>query len=541
MKKTILAAAVAAPLLLSAQSAPDLYMLSQTDQRGTARFLSMGGAFTALGGDLSTLTQNPAGIGVYRRSEIGATLDISPRRITSQTSTDKIGMNKTKAYCNNFGYVGTVRLDGLMRTFSWGASYNRLASFDRTYDVYNGATATSLTNYVASYTNRAGYTESTLGFGKDYNPYLDSDADWLSILSYSSYMINPFNGSYHGLYQPGSKGDAYSQVRESGYVDEYAIDFGGNVGNVVMWGIGFGITDLSFNQTAYYSEIVENGFIPSDDGMVTGRGAYDLVNRRNISGTGFNMKFGVIVKPINEFRIGFAVHTPTWYSLSNSAYAETKYSYHNPGRPDYPQEVDANGKVVRMGNPFEGSDYTDDAYYNFHMNAPWRIMVGAAAVIGNQAIVSLDYERQAFNDISMSYQNSYGDYVSDDAVNQDVKDYYKAANILRLGLEYRLTPNFSLRAGYNYASTTAKNDILDGRAEVLTAGTNPAYTMNKTTNSISVGLGYHYKAFYLDGAYVHRNRKSVYQAYTSSEVGAGPQADLSETVNSIVLSVGFRF
>ena len=81
MKKTLLAAlAISAPAVLSAQSAVDAYQLSQTEQRGTARFMAMGGAFTALGGDLSTLNQNPAGIGVYRRSEIGATLDITHAR-----------------------------------------------------------------------------------------------------------------------------------------------------------------------------------------------------------------------------------------------------------------------------------------------------------------------------------------------------------------------------------------------------------------------------------------------------------------------------
>ena len=65
------------PLTLSAQSPVDAYNLSQTELRGTARFMSMGGAFTALGGDLSTLNQNPAGIGIYRSSEVGLTLDLN--------------------------------------------------------------------------------------------------------------------------------------------------------------------------------------------------------------------------------------------------------------------------------------------------------------------------------------------------------------------------------------------------------------------------------------------------------------------------------
>ena len=81
---------------MSAQSAVDEYSLSQTETRGTARFMAMGGAFTALGGDLSTLTQNPAGIGVYRRSEIGATLDITPSKFTTQSPGYKISQSQTK-------------------------------------------------------------------------------------------------------------------------------------------------------------------------------------------------------------------------------------------------------------------------------------------------------------------------------------------------------------------------------------------------------------------------------------------------------------
>ncbi len=537
MKKTILAAlAISAPAVLSAQSAVDAYQLSQTELRGTARFMAMGGAFTALGGDLSTLNQNPAGIGVYRRSEIGATLDISPRKITSTTNSTKESMSKTKVYCNNFGYVGTARLDGALRTFSWGASYNRVASFDRAYSAYTARTNGSLSNYIASFTSAP---ESDLNFGEKYNPYLDSNEDWLSILAYNSFMINPkAGGGYQGLRNEHTIGDALSEVRESGYVDEYAIDFGGNIGNVVMWGIGFGITDLSFNQTTYYSESMEKATIPTEsegpNGDVIGKlqegnAGVQLRNYRNISGNGFNLKLGVILKPINEFRVGFAVHTPTWHHLSSSSYAGVDYSYFNPGA--------AESKL----NPIAGTEETDDAFYNFHLNSPWKIMVGAAAVIGNQAIVSLDYERQAYGNTKVSYQDQRGDYVSDDYVNDDTKAYFKAANIIRLGVEYRLTPAFSLRAGYNYTSTSTKEEALDGNMEIFTAGTNPAYSLNRSINSLSLGVGYHYQAFYADAAYVYRNKKSSYYAFTPYQGISSPKADLTEVTNSIVLSVGFKF
>lgn len=531
MKKFLVAGLIAAPSIMMAQSAVDVNMLSQTELRGTARFMSMGGAFTALGGDLSTLNQNPAGIGVYRRSEIGVTLDLSGNKITSTTSSDKIGSTKTRFSCDNFGYIGTARLGGPMRTFSWGVSYNRLGSFNRVFSAYNNPAPSSLTNYIASFTD--GTPESDLNFGDNYNPYSQSNADWLSILAYNSFLINPTAtaGRYQGLRTTGTVNDALSEVHESGYADEYAIDFGGNVSDVVMWGIGFGITDLSLNRTVTYSESLADARIPSSatSTLATGNAGYTLTNVSTTSGNGFNLKLGVILKPVNELRIGFAVHTPTWYSLNTTAYATTDYSYFDPSY--------ATGR----DNPLTGSEYTDDATYNFHITTPWKMMVGVAGVIGSRAIVSADYEYQAYNSAKLSNQNNWGEYIGNDYVNEDTKNYFKAANILRLGLEYRVSPSFSLRAGYSYTSTITKQDVLDERQEVYTAGMNPAYTLQRGSNLFSVGFGYRYQAFYIDAAYVYRNHKSTYYAFTPYGDVAAPSADLSNTTNSGILSVGFKF
>ena len=160
MKKiliTALAVAAVAPYSL-AQSAIDALSLTQTQLRGTARFMGMGGAFTALGGDLSTLTQNPGGIGIYRKREIGVTLDINA--MSTETLSDvKYKDNPTTVACNNFGYVGALNLgDSPLRFFNWGVSYNRVAKFDRRMSGYSQSQGGSLTNYIADFTNRAGYT-----------------------------------------------------------------------------------------------------------------------------------------------------------------------------------------------------------------------------------------------------------------------------------------------------------------------------------------------------------------------------------------------
>ncbi|MDE5744059.1 MAG: hypothetical protein K2H84_00185, partial [Paramuribaculum sp.] len=153
MKKILLSvSAFMLPALMFGQSAIDAYNLSQSDFKGTARFMSMGGAFTALGGDLSTLNQNPAGIGVYRSSEIGVTLDVDIASTKSTTGAFSITKDKAAFNCNNFGYVGAVYTGSdIMPYFNWGASYSRAASFNRAYKG-TGTMNGSLSNYIAGYT-----------------------------------------------------------------------------------------------------------------------------------------------------------------------------------------------------------------------------------------------------------------------------------------------------------------------------------------------------------------------------------------------------
>lgn len=534
MKKILFTAIITiAPSLAFAQSTVDAYNLSQTELRGTARFMSMGGAFTALGGDLSTLGQNPAGVGVYRGSEIGATLDLNFRSYDTQTAQGKSKDNQTKAFCNNFGYVGTAWVGSGLRSISWGVTYGRVASFDRIVNGYNNPTSTSLTNYIAGFSG--GQSPSDLAFAENYNPYLDSNCDWMSILAYNSFLINDKPGSpneYQGLYQNGTVGDALYNVRERGFVDQYNFDIAGNVSDIVYWGIGIGVSDVSYTRDAYYSESMENASI-TDGGSsstVTGDAGFHLYNTKHITGSGWNFKAGVIVKPIQSLRLGFAVHTPTYFNLTHGYDAEVDYSFYNPNKSE------------SETNPFQGNEYTEWASFDSRIRTPWRIMFGAALVIGNQAIVSVDYERQAYNAMHVKYQYDYNSFESDDLVNSNIKDVFQGANIVRVGVEYRVTPQFSLRAGYNAQSCNVKQAAVDGNVEVLTSGTDPSFSLDtKVTQYISCGLGYKYKGWYFDAAYVHKNRESKYQAYTNWDGNIAPSANVKENYNSVVLSVGYKF
>ena len=555
MKKIILMAAIAAalPSAASAQTALNAYSLSQGDLRGSARFMSMGGAFTALGGDISTLHQNPAGIGIYRSSDVTATLDISLEN--SNSGSDK--WNNTWVNCNNFGYIGAINLgsQSAMPFFNWGFSYSRVASFNRRFRGTLDNIGTSLTNFVADYTTADGYSPAELdGFTNGYNPYYGSSAPWMSILMFNTYGINPVDagaGSYSGLWNYGkSSGSAEFEIEEKGHVDEYDINFGGNIQNVIFWGVGIGITDIDYKQNAYYGEAIDKAIVPSADAKSTveGSASYGLTNWTHAYGTGVNFKFGLIAKPINEFRLGFAIHTPTYYNMTYEGGAAAGYTYKSPTYPT--------GTMITSDGLRDYSNYTDYGYldsFDWKLRTPWRMMVGAAGVLYNSCIISAEYEYRPYQ--SMLVKNSNNQAYND--VTDDIKTYYQATNIFRVGAEYKFSSAFSIRAGYSYESSPVRTATMAGENTFYTSGpadtqTQPSITLDRSTQYATCGLGYRYKHFYADLAYVQRYRRSKYQAFTNyieNVPGAdgttgyvtAPSARITQKNSSIVMTIGFRF
>lgn len=544
-KRLIQILACALPFGALAQTAPDAFQLSRYDLRGTARYMSMGGAFTAIGGDMSSLNNNPAGIGLYRKSEVGLTMDIDIQGSNSTTPTQSTSSSQTKVYLNNIGYIGAMRLSSeTVPYIQWGASYGRTASFNRAYSGVNGAMNTSLSNYIAGYTAEEGWTGNELS-GTDEN-YFSYNAPWLSMLAYNSFLINaPWNSTaYDGMWTNGTKGTSSFDVVEKGYVDEYAINFGANVLNTVYFGIGFGITDIEYSQSTYYTEDMTGALIPNQrpatsydnpgdvvdgkvvDGSTVGNGGFGLDSYKRITGTGFNFKAGVIVKPINELRFGLAIHTPTYYNLSQAAYGTADYGF---GYTDGPAKADYTGTPV---------DYVD---YKFR--TPWRLQTGVAAVLGTKAIISVDYEYRPYQ--SMSLSDRFGTEYKD--LKSDIKTYYQAANIVRVGAEYRANNHISLRLGGGFESTPTKTDVKNGLEAVYTSnpddtGVTPSYTLSNTTRYITAGIGYHTGGFYLDAAYVNKHNESTFHAFTPNQFTPTPHAaKTSFNSNNIVLSFGYKF
>lgn len=564
MKKELILLSTSAlvSFMASGQSAIDAFRFSQPDLKGTARFMSMAGAFGALGGDLSTLSQNPAGIGVYRSNEIGFTLDLDFQRATSSAQGYSNSVNQTKFLINNIGGIATLRLNSnVMPNFNFGFTYNRASSFNRKYSGRINRLGNSLSNYFAGIANYNGLSVGDVSSTSSFDPYKPNDgfpgAPWCSILAYDSFLISPVGNPdepvWEGQWGEGTSGSGIFSGIESGSFDEFNIALGGNIENKVYWGMDFCITNLTYNLDGLWGENLTNAYVGDEEGNIDRTEAnWSLFNHYRTTGTGFNYKIGVIVKPIQELRIGVSFHTPTWMALNEVFYSTIDYDYGT--------------KVAGFATTNGGYD----GYNSVNFRTPIKLIGSVAGVLFNRLIVSADYEWSPYQRMKFSEASNYGgyyddwypdwgywdessgpltrsDYLSSDpfrATNEDIKAYYQGSSTLRIGAEYRITPRFSVRAGYSYASSPVKQAARDNTMSVYTSGTLMDYTFNNSTQYITCGLGYRWNNFYTDLAYMHKRIGATYHAYTpdpASPQYPSPQSDMTFSSNQLVLSCGVRF
>lgn len=259
MKKItyLLACMLVLSLPLAAQGEVDALRISREDLYGTARAMSMGGAFGALGGDQTGVSINPAGIAVYRSSEIAGTLNLS-REGSSVGSYDA---NKSRFDLDNLGFVGYFPLrSDVVPLINFGFSFSKLKSFDKNIDAV-GSPASSMIDYIVD--RSAGVNPSSLEFGDNLPDPFESQP-WLSVLGFNSYLIDDHydgvNDEYY--YTPlNTRGELYGneiKTRERGYIDNYDFTVGTTINNVLNLGLSLSIKDISYSVTSDYWEDYDN-------------------------------------------------------------------------------------------------------------------------------------------------------------------------------------------------------------------------------------------------------------------------------------------
>lgn len=576
MKKILtLISLISIPGLAFSQSVTSAYTISQQDLRGTARYVSMGGAFGALGGDLTAITQNPGGIGIYRSNDIGFSLGLDMNAVKSETVGSSYNDEMTKFNLNNAGAVFTLKLyNDAVPNLNLGFVYNKNAAFNRRYKGYVPSLTNSMSNYIAGLTNAYGLNEADLSFGTNYDPYNPpSNAPaipWLAVMGYYGFLTTPEgneeNPNWYGQFGNGTSGSGYFSVYEKGSIDDFNIILGGNIDNKLYIGMNFDITSLDYRISSMWGEALQNAYVFNPNVGTNGAvGRYDaqwaLYDNYRLSGTGFKFNMGVIFKPIQELRLGFAFHTPTFYNL-NETYYDAHLDFNYPFKTQYTSEWANDG-------------YSASNSINF--KTPWRIIASAAAVLGNNLIVSADYEWAGYKSMSYSeadYYNyydpwydwdyPYGDWgwgwyapqksnvrrandyyyqTPNDYANSIIKEVYSNTSTLRLGAEFRVLSSLSLRAGYCHSSSPVTTKAKNMQVEIPGTGVMTNYTLDDDTNYITFGLGFKAKGFYADLAYVYKRQTAEYFPYSVDvyDVARSTKSKLAINNNSLTLTLGYKF
>jgi len=495
----VLATALSATMY--AQSDVDALRYSMLDLGGTARSLGSGNAYGALGGDMSTFSMNPAGIGIYRSSEFVVTPGLLSINAESKYLGDVNTDDKYKFNLNNVGIVFAQINKGKENAStgwvggSFGIAFNRLADFNSSVYYSGFNEGSSLLNTYADYLNNNGGTNPEDVFDKD--PFGAG-------LAWETYLINP-SAADSTQYIP-VVGDGNVQQTKSistrGGINETAISFGGNYGNRLYIGATIGVPHIKYIVNSVYSENDVNGEYNDFE-------SFSLTDYAETFGTGINAKFGLIYKATDNFRLGAAVHTPTLFGMSDTYYSSMSSSLENAGSYSFESPV---------------------GQYDYELITPWRVIGSAAVTVKNVGFFSAEYEFVDYSEASFNFNRTYdaGDLSYETSVNNNIDTKYGAASIIRLGTEL-MYDVFRFRAGYIINSTPFNEGIAANGAD---------YAKNTWT----AGLGIKEESYFIDFAFAHSNTTEYDIQYVyDNGAGVNQGATINKSLNNFLLSFGFRF
>jgi hypothetical protein len=501
----------------------DAYRFSKTELSGTARGQAMGGAFGALGGDATGVAINPAGIGVYRSSEIIINTGLAFNQTKATFAGTKESKGNTNFSCDNLAYIGYFPLESDdLYSLNFGFNYNRLKSFDRKYQVSGRGMGSSLTHYMSEIVFKTPWS-----FWDDWTNYEGQfyaeggHPHWLGILGWNGWLINKDenstdNDKYASILSKGEKVDPQLEVNERGSIGAYDFTVGANLNDKVYLGTTVTYTDISYVASTSYSENFAMG------------GGFNLNNEYNTEGSGLQVKLGVIFRPTDAFRFGISYHSPTWYSLTDYYFGKLT-----------PYNILYDDKLI---DPVLTPNGAHD--YNFKTPDIWTI--SAAAVLGRVAIVSLDYEYKNYSKMKFSDRNyNSSDYkVENDYINGD----FKSASTIRAGAEIRFTPQFSGRLGCAWMQNPYESKFKNSEIEVMTPGTIPNYTLEGNTLYLTTGVGFRFTpSFYMDLALIYRTQEDELHFFSPILYDDGTYVVAStpaKMVNSSVktqVTLGYKF
>ena len=477
----------------------DAYRFSKSTPTGSARIIGVGGTQWSLGGDVSNLSGNPAGLGFFRNSEASISLGYD----LWSTDATYLGQNKSFSTSDfslpNLSFVSAKNKGllekGAFKGGSWGFSVQRIANFSNEFGYYS---------------DKLGESSIIDFYLKDGSGVPENQIEnrGLTGLAYQTYQINPIavDASGKPITNPSSY-DSFvlglpfqdENVTQKGNASQINFGYGANFNHKLFIGGSLGIRSLEFSSIKKYNEEFANEPLINSS----------LLENLYINGTGVNLNLGLIYKPIDYVNLGFVLQTPTWFSLNEEYEASMTATY-----DDYyfPQED------VTLG---EENAVSDIFLSNYGLRTPFKIGGGATIFLGKHGFISADVD---WVDYSIARINSTD--FNEEPDNQVIQELYTSTVNFRLGGEAKIE-RWRIRAGYGYVGDPYLNSSLD-----------------QSTQLLSGGLGLKFDSFHLDFSLVNQKYNSLYRSYKvldNNGLNYGPLTEIKNSITSGVVTVGFNF
>lgn len=472
---------------LHAQYATEALKYSQTDLLGTAAYVGRAGAIGALGADFTAASYNPAGLGMFYSSQIAITPSIDWAKTNSNYMGNPEDDSRTVFAFNNAHYLLAYRTGNSTgwKAMQFGMGVNKLRSFNNRTYVEGNPTNTSL---LTTWTDDANYYGS-------YDPFTSLLAKNCGLIFFDS-----TTGQYTDIFRGNVQTLRQSQyVVESGGVSEMTLSLSGNYGDMLYLGATVGVPFLGYRSASYYQEV------PTTMDTAIGLSEFGFMESKNISGTGVNLKLGAIYRPIENLRLGFAFHTPTYYQIDES----------------YCTTVESEILIDANRGKYRSAEATSYGLYYYNFRTPLKLLANMAVTMGDMSSkvagsLSFDYEYTNYR--TMHFSGDDAEYIKQ--VNNDIKDMYRAAHTFRVGGTLNIM-KLSLRAGVLYSTDPYKEE----------------FNKDASSMALACGIGYQTRTWFVDLAYAHTEQKDD-MAFTANPTD---MVTLTNYKNVFVLTLGMKF
>lgn len=506
------------------QDISDAIRYSQDNLNGTARFRAMGGAFGALGGDLSSLNINPAGSAIFANNQFGVTLS----NYNTKNNSNYFG-TKTKDSDNSFilNQAGGVMVfkdynpKSNWKKLSIAVNYENTNNFNNNIFSSGVNPTNSVDKYFLSYANKGnngapvpqeyvitkdGESISRLyrflgsNFPNLQYPGLTGHSAQQAMMGYQGFIIEPTdsnnpNSPYYSLVPAGGNYYQENEVHTNGYNGKLSFNAATSYKDKLFIGI---------NLNSHFADYTRNTSFYEDN--TNNNSTNDRINRLRFDnqlytyGNGFSFQVGAIAKVTDQVRLGLAYESNTWYKLYDETIQKlVSVSSNNTG--ELPPDV-VDPQIVNV-------------YESYKLQTPGKWTASFAYVFGKTGLLSVDYAIKDYGNTKFKPTND--SYFR--GVNNTMSNELTNSSEVRVGAEYKIK-QLSLRAGYRFEQSPYKNSTTIG-----------------DLNGYSGGLGYNFGATKVDLAYSYAKRNSQ-QAFFNQ--GLIDTANINSKFNNVSLTMLFE-